>query len=569
MLRRFPTTVGLSALAGVCAGFSDFHGALLIPAVPALLMSLWGIKGRRAAWKGFGTAFLAGAIAFAIQLNWLSVVSWLGAIVLPLYLALFWGVFGAFAATLGNPFHVPGRPRHWGITFANAAVWAFLEWLRGWLFTGFGWNGLGVALHDALLFAQTADILGIAGVSLLVVWTAGLLVISLSGKDRRDFLRSRDLAGALGLIALAAAYGGWRIHQEKGLRTTPLKALLVQINIPQEAAQRLWDPAEIHMAYEDDTLAALEVAETGGSVPDWVIWPESALSGRIMRTDDGGWGTWEDNAITLRNVREGGDFTLIYGVNELEAVAEPDGALVRKPDGKAYNSMAVMSPQDELQTFRKHHLVIFGETIPFVDSIPLLKKIYEQQAGVEYGGSFSPGTSFEPLTARAGGVPVGIIPSVCFEDTVPRLLRRFVRPGPQVIVNVTNDGWFKESKAADQHFANAVFRAIELRRPMVRCANTGVSAAISSTGSTADPATGKARVLTGPPNGDHFTRGTLHASLPIPLDPPTTLYSLIGDWGIIVCGGAAVLYAARFRKARSTENEGMDGSAPVQTSASE
>ena len=110
-----------------------------------------------------------------------------------------------------------------------------------------------------------------------------------------------------------------------------------------------------------------------------------------------------------------------------------------------------MNPEDELQTYRKHHLVIFGETIPFVDSIPLLKKIYEQQAGVEYGGSFTPGESFEPLPiSTAAGTVIGAIPTICFEDTVARLPRKFVRPGPQVIVNVTNDGWFKESAAAAQ-----------------------------------------------------------------------------------------------------------------------
>src|SRR5690606_17764454 len=151
-------------------------------------------------------------------------------------------------------------------------------------------------------------------------------------------------------------------------------------------ARYLMDPAEIHMAYEDATLEALENAKAAGTFPDWVIWPESALTGRIMRTADGGWDTWQENVDTLRNVRLGGDFTLMFGAVEFDAIHEGD-ALVRKPDGNTYNSLVAMSPADELQTFRKHHLVIFGETIPFVDSIPLLKKIYQQQAGVEYSGS--------------------------------------------------------------------------------------------------------------------------------------------------------------------------------------
>ena len=550
--------------AGVALGWADASAVCTPIGVLLLLSGLWSLKGPRQAWKGFGFAFLAGVTAFAIQLYWLSVVSWLGAIVLPLYLGLFFGAFGAFAASRGNPWRQPGRKSSLGITFANAAVWAFLEWLRGWLFTGFGWNGLGVAFHDAPWVAQAADLFGVCGISLLLVWISGLLIMGgtrwrlsrgQAGSENRNGVATgrQDQVAAVLMVALVFGYGWFRIHQENGRETIPLKTLLVQINIPQEAAERLWDPTQIHMAYQEDTLAALEKAKDAGQFPDWVIWPESALTGRIMRTDDGGWGTWQENMETISNVREPGDFTLIYGVNELEAVEEPDGNLMRKPDGKAYNSMAVMSPQDDLQTFQKHHLVIFGETIPFVDSIPFLKKIYEMQAGVQYGGSFSPGTSFEPLPALAGGNTIGIIPSVCFEDTVPRLLRRFVKPSPQVIVNVTNDGWFKESKAAKQHFANAKFRAVELRRPMIRCANTGVSALLTSTGSTDDPKTGKSRILTGPPNGDHFTRSTLLDTLEIPVNPATTLYAIIGDWGIIGLGVVGLLFALKNRARPYTE----------------
>jgi apolipoprotein N-acyltransferase len=109
-----------------------------------------------------------------------------------------------------------------------------------------------------------------------------------------------------------------------------------------------------------------------------------------------------------------------------------------------------------------------------------------------------------------------------------------------VIINTTNDGWFKESAAADQHFANARFRAIELRRPMLRCANTGVSAAIDSTGSTAHPDSGKPQVLVDE-NGSHFTRGSLLTEVKVPLHPSFSLYAAIGDWGVIILSGAAFI----------------------------
>ena len=529
--------------AGVALGWPDASAIGTPIGVLLLLFGLWSFNGPRQAWRGFGFAFLTGVTAFAIQLHWLSVVSWLGAIVLPVYLGLFVATFGAYAASLGNPWRNPDRKCALGITFATAAVWAFLEWLRGWLFTGFGWNGLGVAFHSTPWIAQAADLVGVCGISLLLVWFIGLVIAAGKSIGHPPMWRNGMAAGLM--LALVLGYGWFRIRQENSRETIPLKALLVQVNIPQDAAQRLWDPTQIHMAYQEDTLSALEKAKAAGQFPDWVIWPESALTGRIMRTDDGGWGTWQENMETISNVREPGDFSLIYGVNELEAVEDADGNLFPKPEGKAYNSMAVMSPQDDLQTFRKHHLVIFGETIPFVDTIPFLRKIYEQQAGVSYGGSFSKGTSFDPLPVLAGRATIGVIPSVCFEDTVPRLLRKFVRPGPQVIVNVTNDGWFNESIAAEQHFANARFRAIELRRPMIRCANTGVSVFLTSTGSSDDPKTGGSRILTGPPYGNHFTRGTLLDTLEVPVNPPTTLYAIIGDWGVIGLGAVGLLFALK------------------------
>ncbi len=529
-----------------------------------LLGALWSLDGRRAGRHGFLTGWLAGAVSCGIQFSWLAVVSPLGAVVLPAYLALFWGAFGAFAATLGNPWRGPQGDgvgeclRSLRLAFCLGAVWAGLEWLRGWLFTGFAWNGLGVAFHEVPAMAQAADLLGVGGLSLLLVFfqavllQAGWRTLRGAADGRR---RPRlDFMAAAGLVALVLCYGLVRMTMEGRGESLRIKALLVQINIPQDAARVLWDAMQVHTAYEEETLKALNaladrdaerLKQAAGKTPEgemaltwphWVLWPESALTGRILRADDGTWGTWEENLHTIAQVRAAGPFHLIYGINELEAEKTGDGQLVMKEKGRAWNSLAVMDPEDRLQTYRKRHLVIFGETIPFVDRLPLLRKIYEQQAGVEFGGSFTPGDSTEPLPiAAAGGAVIGAIPTICFEDTVARVPRLFVRQGPQVIVNVTNDGWFKESAAAAQHFANARFRAIELRRPMLRCANTGVSAALDTTGSTAHPDTGKPQVITDA-SGSHFTRGWLLAELDVPLRPSFSLYALIGDWGVIALG---------------------------------
>jgi apolipoprotein N-acyltransferase len=552
--------IAAAAASGVLVAglFPPFSlAALAWVALVPLLAALWTVEGKRAGWRGFFLGWLAGTVSFAIQFSWLGIVSTLGVVVLPIYLGLFWGAFGAFAATLGNPRRGPekeGWPecaRSLRVAFCNGAVWAGLEWLRGWLFTGFGWNPLGVAFHETPVIAQAADLLGVAGLSMLLVFFQAVLVQGARRMMGRKGGAARwlDFAVAAAVVAMVACYGIVRMKSEKRIDSMRLKALLVQINIPQDAARVLWEPIDVHMAYEDETLKALEkLADKGGSGvspdwPDWVMWPESALTGRIMRADDGTWGAWQEDIESIAQVHAAGPFQLIYGTNELESEKSGKNELVMKDKGRAWNSLAVMSPKNELQTYRKRHLVIFGETIPFVDSLPLLKKIYEQQAGVEYGGSFTPGVSSDPLPIpTAAGKAIGAIPTICFEDTVARITRLFLRPGPQVIVNVTNDGWFKQSPAAAQHFANARFRAIELRRPMLRCANTGVSAAIDTTGSTAHPDTGVAQEIVDG-KGSHFTRGSRLVVVDVPLKPSFSLYAIIGDWGVIGLSLAAVAFA--------------------------
>lgn len=543
-------------------------GALVWLALVPLLAALWSVEGHRAGWRGFGLGWLAGALSGLVQFNWLGIVSPLGVVVLPAYLGLFWGLFGAFAATLGNPWRQPqGAARNrWVIlrgslrvAICHGAVWAGLEWLRSWLFTGFGWNSLGVAFGGTPLMAQAADLLGLTGLAMVPVFFQAVLVQAARRQlepARAGWPRTRlDLLAALAGIGVLAGYGGWRIASEHRAASVRLKTLLVQINIPQDAAQVLWSALDVHLAYEQDTLKALDslTDRQPSRWPDWVMWPESALTGKILRAADGSWGTWRENLETVAQVRQAGRFQLIYGINELEAETTADNQLIMKENGRAWNSLAVMSPEDALQTYRKHHLVIFGETIPFVDTIPFLKQIYEQQSGIEYGGSFTPGVSVDPLPIPdAKGTVIGAIPTVCFEDTLPRLARLFVRPGPQVIVNVTNDGWFKESSASAQHFADARFRAIELRRPMLRCANTGVSAAIDSTGSTAHPDTGQPQVLVDA-RGSQFTRGSLLTELNVPLHPSTTLYALVGDWGVITLSLLGLLWAWLVRRAPVVE----------------
>jgi len=561
LLRPLAAIVSGLAIAALFPPWSI--GKLVWVALIPLLVAVWTLPERRRKRKAFAIGYLAGLCFCLANLVWLRSVSDLGWVLLSLYLGLFPAIWSVFAATLGNPwrskedeglFHAPLH------AMACATVWAGLEWFRSWFGTGFGWNPIGVAFHETPVFSQSADVFGAVGLSILPIFVQAVLiqicVRRVSQYHSAELRRRVALGCATLLMGCSYAYGVWRLTSANKGESIHLKALLVQLNIPQEAARMLWTAEEVHMGYEDDTLAALE--KPGAPKPDWILWPETSLTGRILRTDDGRWGMWEQNTITIDRVREGGHFTLIMGLNEIEADAQGD-VLIMKEDARAWNSLAVLPPDGSLQTFRKHHLVAFGEYIPLVDKFPFLAEIYEQQAGVEFGSGLSAGESFEPLLANAGGEDVGIIPSVCFEDTVPRLLRKFVRPGPQIIVNVTNDGWFKETEGAAQQFANARFRAIELRRPLIRSANTGVSAAVSTTGITLHPRTGKPQEIRDA-NGSHFIRGHLFVNLDIPKNPPVTLYSLIGDWGVIVL--ALVGFGVMWWKKRDPGEEPEEGTEP-------
>lgn len=517
-----------------------------------VLWALWSVEGGRKGWKGFGIGYLAGLAACLIQFNWVASVSWLGAVVLPMYLAVYWGLFGIFAAKIGNPWS-GGKPAGLVmVAFCHGAVWAGCELLRGWVITGISWNVMGTAFHDLPLLAQGADLFGVVGLSLMLMFFQAMI---LQAVVLRKWCHIGTAAAVPGLIAI---YGIVRIRMEEGGESIRLKTLLVQLNIPQEASRMELSSVETHQGYEDETikgLTALKSAEGKPSSrwPDWVMWPETSLTGWILDTDDGQKGMYQVNWDTISRVREAGPFSLIFGAGEGEAQDLGQGPVL-KDKGASYNSLAVMSPTDEMQTYRKEHLVIFGETIPLIDTFPFLKKIYEQQAGAEYHGSFTAGDSFDPLSIAVGDKSVGAIPTICFEDSVPRLTRRFVRPGPQVIINITNDGWFKQSAAADQHFNYARFRAIELRRPMLRSANTGVSAAISSTGSTLHPDTGKSQILTDE-NGSHFTRGSLLTELNVPLHPGFSLYALIGDWGLVTIAVVGLFVAIFTGKSKSKTAE--------------
>jgi apolipoprotein N-acyltransferase len=229
------------------------------------------------------------------------------------------------------------------------------------------------------------------------------------------------------------------------------------------------------------------------------------------------------------HVLKGDDFYLLTGLEDSTLKGD-----------EIYNTITLMKGSTETyQMHKKVHLVPIGEYLPFRDTFPIFVWI----AGGVIENDFTPGTIFEPLIIEKDGHEIDIVPLICFEDSVPRHARNFLRQKPQIMVNVTNDGWFRDSAQPLQHFNNALFRCIEFRRPMIRAANTGVSGFIDERGSVYDRrSTDKfARVLRDEESGSTHIRGSIPANVEVNLNPPMTIYARYGDVFSVGMGVLALL----------------------------
>ena len=548
--------IAAAALSGVALAlcFAPFDHAWIVWGWMWLLIPLlWTVSIERRRLKGFGLGWMAGMGFWIINLKWLGTVTWPGAVALSVYLSLYFGVFGAFAASSANPWRVNYKraktfyDRVWqclrslGYASLLGGFWCGLEWVRGWLMTGFGWNGLGVTFAENLILAQNAEYVGVIGLSFLPVFLSAVVVQT----ARRLYLQVQanevkilhwDFATALLVIMLAFTAGTTRLSSVTNEPKIEGRVLMVQQDIPQFADKILWEPSKIVAGFEDLTAKGIEEVSldageaiqaskseekiVGIKMPDLVIWPEACLPAYLFKNDNGLMVGGPQVESVFDYIHSLGDFTFVLGMTEVH------GETVVDPHVDVYNSLIMDNGNGERKSYQKNHLVILGEFIP---KLPFLHDLYYQTTGVEFGKGMSRGTNFEPLEAEIGGQSVGVIPSVCFEDTVPRLTRKFVRNGPQILVNVTNDGWFQESEGSVQHFRNALFRSIELRRPTVRCANRGVTGVVTVAGSLVDPYTKEKRHLINE-NGSYFHRGYLLASVYIPSEGKVTLYALLGDW---------------------------------------
>ncbi len=504
-------------------------------ALTPLLAAVWfsGEGRRRRGVRDLFLGFLAGVTFFWSAFFWLRTVTVPGLILVGLYMGVYFALWGWIAGLVrprpprpleprGKNSWPPPQPnelaspearspwlsslRNLGLAFILACVWTALEWVRGWMFSGWGWNGLGVALHGVLPIIQIAEFTGVAGLTFVVVFVNVIALATVRrfiaetkvSKRRPHYDFTITLAAIVGLCAY-----GIRVMREE-IPTKPLRVAAVQADVPREEKFSPEFQGKTFRQFARLTQLALAT----NPPPDLVIWPESSMPAPVLIEPS--------NHRFVLNVAGSMRADLLLGSIDEDVQGAYNAAVLFQGGGAG-----------KPQVYRKLHLVPFGEYVPGRNTMPFMARIVGDQVPADFA------RGKEVVVFRLTN-QIQVAPLICFEDTLGELTRQFVLRGADLLANVTNDGWFLESAAAQQHVNNAIFRCVETRRPMARAANTGVTCFVDEFGRiTQTLRDGK---------GSTFTEGVLTGVVKIPTSPRITFYTRHGELFAELCGVVALLF---------------------------
>jgi len=505
--------------------FACLSGLLLTASFPVMgngvvawfaLVPLLAVLRNLSAFNGFQLGFLTGIVHYLTLLYWFvpflntygpfpMVMSMGVLLLLSSYLAIYVGLFSMALTCVSMSITT--------LFFLVPTLWVSLEFIRSFLFSGFPWELLGHTQHNALHIIQISDIVGVYGVSFLILLSNGLLFFLYQHVTRQDRKGHKTGSKQLfaftlivgGVIGVVWCYGAWRIHTlENRIALAPHKRVaIVQGNIDQT---NKWDPA-----YQISTIEKyLELSKTEPkNRPDLIVWPETAMPfyfvNHIPLTK-----------MVLQGIQSGATDTLL---------GSP--AYTQKAQQVQYYNRAFLVRSDGIvaDSYDKAHLVPFGEYVPLKQWLPFLGKM------VEHVGDFSTGAVGDTLDW--GEHKIGAL--ICYEIIFPFLSRAAVQNGAELLINITNDAWYGKTSAPYQHFSMAVFRAIETRRALVRSANTGISGFIDPIG----------RVISETPLFEDAMIGE-----DIPLMSGQTPYVRFGDIFALACIVTAMLIMLRAKTNR-------------------
>lgn len=500
-------------------------------------------------------------------LHWLLAIHWLrlphpatsiGWVALSAYLATYLPLFVWVARRLVHR-------RGWPLEAAAPIAWMGCEQLRGWVLGGFTFAALGHTQWRWTTLLQTADLFGAVGVGgIVMAVAAGIATLLARPRGPRAAFAA---AVIVGLPALAIVYGGWRLAEEPQRMRRPLDVLLVQGSIDTELKH---DPAaaeDVAKHYDKLTVQALTTAEPR---PDLIVWPETMWRWGLLEIDpaetlpesvvvealggERGEPSDERQARARRVLEEQrlaavGGFSRRYGTRWLVGLDRQ--VITPRAAGGAehYNSALFLDADGKaLGRYDKMYPVMFGEYVPCGDRFPWLYRLTPLPAGLTAGRT--------SLAVTIEGLRVA--PTICYETALPEAVRSLVLDleaaggRPDVLVNLTNDGWFWGSSELDMHLAAGIFRAVEVRTPLVIAANTGFSAWIDGSG----------RLLARGPRRD---TGTIRAKVePDGRQSPWLVWGSVPTGLCVAVVVAAALEAAGGRKARQSRSGDALTSLPMQ-----
>jgi len=475
-------------------GFAPFGWSLLAPlfVLPLLFVCLTVSPKDSAAhafWFGLGM-FLTGTYWIYISVHvfgnadlWIALFLMVG---LSLIMAALVSIAGWLISRLSH-----GEPAL--MLFIAPAAWVFIEWLRGWILTGFPWLALGYAQIDSPL-AGWAPVFGVYGVSFMLMVSLTAIISALMA------------TGRLRLISLAAVLLPWLIG---GMLSTvdwtepagkPMRVSIVQAGVSQD---KKWDRSQLQPIMEYYRSATLSVPDS-----DIVLWPEVAIpavSDRVERY----------LALVESEARQN-DQSVVFGILER--------SFERSVEGRIHNSVFVFGGS-ERQAYRKRHLVPFGEYFPVPDSVRQWMKMQNLPHS-----DLTPGDDIQPLPVAVNGARLAV--AICYEDAYGAE-QLYAFPDASLLINVSNDAWFGDSIAPHQHLEIARMRALEVGRYALRSTNTGISAFIGARGELLQ-------------TGKQFEAELMTADV----EPRKgmTAYAATGNWTIIgLCLGLIFIFWVRSR----------------------
>jgi len=521
----------------------------------------WLADGRRP----YRVLWLAGFLFWLAAIHWLRLphpVDYFGWIALAFYLAFYLPVFVGLSRVAVHQLRVP-------VILAAPVVWTGLELARGHLLTGFTMASLGHTQYRWINLIQLSDLAGAYGVSFVVMWVAACLarMIPDDGQPRHWWKRCVwwPLLPAAALLGTAILYGHVRTS---GSYTAPgARIALIQGSIDSEFKAKPHLREMIHQHY---LLLSKEAVREFGDL-DVIIWPETmyrepwiTVAPNARMTDEFT-DEFEDINVTPSQFRR---YWEIEGARYRRAMTKMAGQLGVPlilgleachfgPEGRQlFNSAVFVPPTGEIQgPYRKMHLVPFGEYLPFAQYFPWVYELTPLSVGL--------GEGKRPVAFELNGLRMS--PNVCYETVIPHLIRRQVNTlraqgaEPDVLLNLTNDGWFWGSSELDMHLICGVFRAVECRKPLLIAANTGISARIDADGRIhergprrhKDPQPDAAANLTDAQRRSRsdwsrkyhldWPPGTAKILTEVRLDRRTSWYLRHGDWPAGICLAACVI----------------------------